>query len=262
MLPNVYATFTVDLTVTQRITAALLYAGEDAMLTGPLAAFLYGLRYGPKHHGVVDLLMPRSAGIRSRQFVHIHRTRHLPLHPVLWLGRWPLAPSARCTIDTIGELKSQRDVRALLCEPVQRRLTTPEALAEQLALARPSTGTALAHRALEDVTAGCRSAPECELRDLVLSSRILPEPRWNKPLPDAPGAQVFPDACWAEVRLVVEIDSQEWHGYGDAPESTERRRALYARLGWRVIPVSPRRLREEPQVVLREIEQAYLQRLS
>ena len=96
----------------------------------------------------------------------------------------------------------------------------------------------------------------------MLTSRILPEPQWNQRLPDTGGTHVYPDACWAEVRLVVEIDSLEWHGFGDAPEQTERRRALYARLGWRVIPISPRRLREEPDAVLREIEQAYLQRIG
>lgn len=56
----------------------------------------------------------------------------------------------------------------------------------------------------------------------------------------------------------VEIDSNEWHRYGDAPERTEQRRAVLASLGWLVIPVSPRRLRAVPQEVLLEIESAYL----
>ncbi len=262
MLPNVYATFTGSTSLAHRIAAAMLYAGDDAMLTGPLGVALRGLKYGPKHNGIVDLLVSRSAGKRSRDFVRLHRTRHLPTEPLMWERRWRLAPVARCSIDAVGEHANLRDVRALLCESVQRRRTTPEALAEQLAVARRSPGAALAQRALDDVIAGCRSAPECELRDLVLTSRILPEPQWNKPLPDAGGANVYPDACWAEVRLVIEIDSLEWHGFGDAPEQTERRRALYARLGWRVIPISPRRLREEPDAVLREIEQAYLQRIG
>lgn len=47
-----------------------------------------------------------------------------------------------------------------------------------------SNGSALPRRALEDIVAGCRSAPECELRDMVLGSTILPEPAWNTPLPD------------------------------------------------------------------------------
>ncbi|MGH8823768.1 MAG: hypothetical protein ACRDVN_04760 [Jiangellaceae bacterium] len=68
---------------------------------------------------------------------------------------------------------------------------------------------------IEDVVAGCRSAPECELRDIVRSSRVLPEPRWNKPLPGYPS--ITPDACWPLARLVAEVNSREWHGFGNAP---------------------------------------------
>lgn len=77
---------------------------------------------------------------------------------------------------------------------------------------------------------------------------------WNQPLPDAP--DIVPDGHIAELRLVLEVDSIEHYQFGDAPERTERRRARLASLGWRVYPVSPRRLREEPSLVLAEIEAA------
>ncbi len=122
--------------------------------------------------------------------------------------------------------------------------------------AAPRRGRALARQVLDDLAAGCRSAPECELRDVVRASRVLPPPRLNKPLPGVRG--MLPDACWPEARLVIEVDSRSWHGFGDAPERTERRRARYAALGWTVLPVSPARLRAEPGAVLRQIEAAYL----
>jgi len=56
---------------------------------------------------------------------------------------------------------------------------------------------------------------------------------------------------------VVEVDSRSWHGFGNAPEHTERRRALLASRGWRVLPVAPTRIRREPTAVLAEIEAAY-----
>ena len=152
-------------------------------------------------------------------------------------------------------MRSLQDVRAMLCEPVQLGLISPDDLVAAVAEGRRA-GTALTRRALQDIAAGCRSAPECELRDLVLSSRLLPEPRWNQPLPGHGRGVPTPDACWPEARLVVEVDSVEWHRLGDAPEKTERRRARYAALGWRVLPVSPRRLREQPMAVLCEIEAA------
>lgn len=148
-----------------------------------------------------------------------------------------------------------QNVRALMCELVQRRRGTLDDLTAEVDAAR-RRGTALARTALADIVAGCRSAPECELRDVVRSSRILPEPRWNQVLPGRRG--IYPDACWPEAGLVVEVDSRSWHGFGDAPERTERRRAVYAEHGWTVLPVSPARLRSDPRGVLRQIETAYL----
>jgi G:T-mismatch repair DNA endonuclease (very short patch repair protein) len=143
--------------------------------------------------------------------------------------------------------------RAVLCEVVQRGLATAERLAAELRRI-DRRGLAGARRAVVDIVAGCRSAPECELRDLLRTSHVLAEPVWNQPLPDAP--DIVPDGHIAELRLVLEVDSIEHHQFGDAPERTERRRARLASLGWRVYPVSPRRLREEPSLVLAEIEAA------
>ena len=122
-----------------------------------------------------------------------------------------------------------RDTRALLCEAVQRRLCVPGQLQAELD-ERDTHGTAHARRSLDDIAAGCRSATECEVRD----------------------------ACWPEAWLVVEVDSRSWHGFGDAPERTERRRALLAELGWRVLPIAPARIRREPEAALMEIEAAYV----
>lgn len=147
-----------------------------------------------------------------------------------------------------------RHVRALMCEAVQRRRCSLTSLAAEVTAA-PVRGGRLARQALSDIVAGCRSAPECEVRDLIRSSRFLPEPRYNRPLPGARG--IVPDAAWDEARLVLEVDSRSFHGFGDAPARTEQRRARLAALGWRVLPVSPTRLRCDRDAVLREIEQAF-----
>jgi hypothetical protein len=115
---------------------------------------------------------------------------------------------------------------------------------------------------LSDVLAGCRSTAECDLRDVLSVSTVLDQPVWNQPLPDADGADLHPDACLARARLVVEVDSIEWHRLGNRVEATERRRARYAALGWTVLPVSPHRIRDEPALVLAEIEAAFLAGLA
>ena len=57
--------------------------------------------------------------------------------------------------------------------------------------------------------------------------------------------------------MVCEVDGKAWQGFGDAPEKTEERRAIYAQLGWIVVPVSPMRLRRDPAAVRRQLEAAY-----
>ena len=246
---------------------------------------------------VVDTLVPADRRPGDAGHVRINRTSRLPepvwwvddsspdaaadldRAPPWWISgdtlaptarRWtlPMAPPARAVIDAVrfrvvhdsqpgkpwrGHQLLQ-DTRALLCEVVQRRQCSVGDLMAELEAA-PRAGTATITKAIDDVRAGCRSAPECDLRDLVRSCRSLPEPRWNRPLPDDP--TLIPDACWPEAKLVVEVDSVEWHQFGNAPDTTARRHARYAALGWRVFPVSPYRLRHDAAQVRRELMAAY-----
>jgi hypothetical protein len=256
VLPGVYATFTGPLATPHRLRATLLWGGSGAVLTGATAMQLWGLRYGP-NTALVYVLVPSTRYVSSRGFVRVQRSSRMP-QPVRLHGRYPTVPAARAVVDGCRPLRGLRDVRAALCEVIQRGLTSCDEL-QKVIEAGPSAGSALVRRALSDAQAGCRSAPECEVRDLVLSSPVLEEPRWNQPLPGvSDGSRLVPDACWPEASLIVEIDSIEWHRFGDAPERTERRRAQLAALGWTVVPVSPRWLREDPGAARRTIERAYL----
>jgi hypothetical protein len=258
IVKGVYATFTGSLQERHLVRAALLHAGPHAMVTGAIACRAYGLRYAPAADRPV-ILIPEHVKRVPIPIATIRRTRHLP--EPRHVRSFPCAPPDRAAIDACRDESSLRTVRAMLCEIVQRGLTTSEHLVETLAAGR-TAGSALARRAVDDVVAGCRSAPECELRDLFATSTILGEARWNQPLPDARGEDLRPDACLDAARLVVEVESIEWHRFGEAPELTERRRARLAALGWTVLPVSPRRIREEPQAVLSQIESAYLAGLA
>ncbi|WP_166355182.1 type IV toxin-antitoxin system AbiEi family antitoxin domain-containing protein [Phytoactinopolyspora limicola] len=250
---GVYATFSGPLQARHRLRAALLYAGPDAVVSGADACRAYGLRYVPAA-AIATVLVPNSVQRAATSFAHVRRVRRLPGRRNV-LGGLPVAPPERAVVDTCIRLTSLQDIRALICEAVQKGLTSPDALRSALGGAR-WRGAREIRIALDDVTAGCRSAPECELRDLVRQSSVLDEPRWNVPLPGVTDGTLIPDACWPDARVVVEIDSAEWHRYGDRVEHTEQRRARYAALGWTVVPISPRRLRSEPAAVLAQIEAA------
>ncbi|WP_157574810.1 type IV toxin-antitoxin system AbiEi family antitoxin domain-containing protein [Jiangella muralis] len=290
---GVYATFTGPLAPLHRLRAACLRVGDGALVTGAWACWMSGLKYGPPTGAVVDMLVARKMDRSDTGFVRVHQTSRLPqmqfwinrdetagalpvppdlvldsIAPTARPGVIPTVPAARAVIDAVvlGTLQPSewtpahrgaglRNVRALMCEVVQRRKSSLAELRVEARAAR-RRGSALIRVALADIEAGCRSAPECELRDVVRHSRILPEPHWNRPLPGVRG--IVPDACWDEQRLVVEVDSRSFHGFGDAPERTEHRRARLAALGWVVLPVSPARLRADPAGVQLQIEAAYI----
>ena len=252
-MPGVYAVFTGPLGLPHLATAALLLCGPSAQLTGLTALTLLGCVYLPpttRVHVLVDAAVQRVAG----PHLHLHRTDHLPT-PQVRRG-FPLSPPERAAILASRHLRSLREVRSVLAEVVQRRLTTVDRLV--LALEDGNTrGSALPRLVLAELADGVRSAPEAELRDLVLAHPLLRRGvQWNLPLRvhgvTGPIAVVV-DACWPAARLVVEVDSVAHHGLGDGPEYTSRRRAALVAAGWVVLSVSPRRIREEPDVVVAEI---------
>jgi hypothetical protein len=251
VLPGVYATFTGPLTSRHLLRALVLRAGPHASISGAPACRAYGLRYLPEGSPTV-VLVPASHRVTLPEAVVVVRTRRLPR--AIERRGLPLAPIDRAVLDACAANQVLRDVRALMCESVQRGLTTVDRLAAELTAA-PVRNSRLPRRTLRDLELGARSAPECELLDLLATSRVLPPAMHNVPLPDLP--DVIGDAWWWQARLVVEIDSVEHHQLGLGPATTQRRHARLAAAGWTVLPISPQRLRDDPTGVLREIEAAY-----
>jgi very-short-patch-repair endonuclease len=254
VLPGVLALTTGALTRRQRVVAALLFAGADAQLTSVTSLELRGFRYSRREEAVHVLVTARRR-VASVGFVVVHRTWRLPApHAVEGL---PATPVARAAVDACRELASEREAVAVLAEAVQRRSCTLDMLTAELA-AGPSAGSAVPRRALTALAAGVASAPEHDLVRLLQRSALLPRPRVNEPV--VLGSRtVVPDLCWPEARLVVEVDSVEHHGFGPDAERTAARCNALVAAGWLVLSVSPRRIREDPVGVLREIEAAYLQ---
>ncbi|WP_146605285.1 type IV toxin-antitoxin system AbiEi family antitoxin domain-containing protein [Jiangella anatolica] len=180
---------------------------DEDLADAPLHVLLDQADHGPVP-GVIPVVPPARAVVET-----VVRWASLPAQ---WRPRCSSADGCPGCWNDPGHHRdlALRNTRALMCEAVQRRCAALGDLRAEVAAA-PRRGGALARIAMKDIEAGCRSAPECELRDLVRTSRLLPEPRWNQPLPGHRG--IRPDACWHQARLVVEVDSRSFHGFGDAP---------------------------------------------
>ena len=197
LLPGVVLLRTGEPSQRQQLRAALLHAGEPAVITGVTAARLHGVVRVPADDRV-HVLIPASRQVGSREFVVVRRTIRMPKH-VMRAGV-PLAPLARCLVDAAARLSSLDEVRAMFADAVQRRLCTVAALAAELG-ERRRPGTALARAVLVELLDGVRSAAEAWARALVRRTD-LPAPEWNVAVhrPDGQLIAVV-DGYWREVGL-------------------------------------------------------------
>ena len=252
MLPGVYLTVTGQPSWEQCETAALLYAGPDAVITGPAALANYGVRGGPRAR-LVDVLIPAERERLGRGFVAIHRTRRMPTSVAVDLAL-RFAPAERAVADTVRQLSALAEVRAVVAGAVQQRHCTIEQLAVELR-AGPIRDSARLRSVLAEVIAGIRSPAEADLRDLIIHS-ALPQPLFNPKLFLGSIFLAQPDAWWPDFGVAVEVDSREWHLLPEHWEQTMARHRRMSAAGINAMHVSPRQVREESAALLTEIDAA------
>jgi hypothetical protein len=252
ILPGVYLAVTGGLTQHQREMAALLYAGPASLITGPAAARRHGLRSpGPD---VVDLLIPARSRRQSAAFVRVHHSGRMPQRTVV-TGKVRFAEAPRAVADAARFLTRFDDVRAVVCDAVQRRACTVADLVAELR-AGPSAGSALLREALAEVGDGVRSVSEADFRILIVRSD-LPRPVFNAQLFDADGTFIaMVDAWWQDSGVAAEVDSRAYHlSAEDQDRTTERHDRLVAH-GILTLHFPPKRLTTDPAGVISEIRRA------
>src|SRR5581483_12326024 len=252
LLPGVYLTVTGTVTQEQREMAALLYAGPESLLTGVAAARRHRLR--PPGQDGVDLLIPWTQQRQSTAYVRVHRTRRLPPR---WFvtGKIRFAEPARAVADAVRAMTRFDDVRAVVCEAVQRKACTVAELAAELK-AGPSAGSALLRAALAEVADGVRSVAEADFRVLILRSD-LPRPVFNARLIDVDGTLIAVTDAWRqEAGVAAEIDSRAYHLAAADQDRTTNRHDLLTAHGILALHFPPTRVKGDPAGVLREIRQA------
>jgi hypothetical protein len=255
LLPGIVQLHNHDPTADQRATAALLYAGAGAQITGVESCRRQGLRpaHLPATHEL-HLLIPHERKIRSTGFVTIERTLRLPVPTVR--NMFPLAPLVRSTTDVLRRLYDEVMCTQVLIESIQRGRCTPEMLLGELNKGS-QRGTAIPRRLLMEWT-DVRSMAEAHAKQL--SGKLAnPPSHWNVDVHDASGRYVAcPDGWWDDVGLAWEIDSFEFHFDRDDYARTLDRNTRYAAAGIAVVQTLPSDLTQNPADVLAKLEAAYL----
>jgi very-short-patch-repair endonuclease len=199
------------LTQKQRLWAALLWAGEGAVLAGLTAAGLDGLEGFPDRANAaqpIHLLVPACRSVRRKPPglpVAVHYSIMLTpddVHPLREPRRTRLA---RSLVDAAAWMGSDRGAQAVLAAGVQQRLVRAGDLLAVVAGNQRRPRRAMMMATLDDIAGGAQALSELDFTRLVRRHR-LPEPDRQAPRRDAAGRRRWLDAVWETARLIVEVD--------------------------------------------------------
>jgi very-short-patch-repair endonuclease len=199
------------MTQKQQLWAALLWAGEGAVLAGLTAARLDGLDGFPGRENAaqpIHLLVPASRSIRRKPpglSVAVHYSTTLTpgdVHPLREPRRTRMA---RSLVDAAAWMGSDRGAQAVLAAGVQQRLVRPGDLLAVVIGNRRLPRRAMITATLDDIAGGAQALSELDLIRLVRRHR-LPEPDRQAPRRAADGRRRWLDAVWEAAGLIVEVD--------------------------------------------------------
>jgi very-short-patch-repair endonuclease len=221
-------------------TAALLACAPGAALSHRSAAKLWNLLPLADFAGIEITVRGQR---RPKSGVTLHRT-DLERHEVTKLQElWVTTPTR--TLADLAAILPAADLEQAVAQAHRLRLVDPQALA---AHGRPG---APALRAV--VERGPRFTRSRAERALVALTRRagLPLPETNAHLQ---GWEV--DALWAAQRLVVEVDGATYHHTPADLDRDRRKDAELEAAGYRVVRMSWRQLRDQPEVVAARLARA------
>ena len=218
VLPQVFGIAREQPSPRQRQIAALLWAGPQAVLSGPTAARLHGVT-SAEPMARVHVLVPAPQRSRTSGFAQVRRT---VLHDPGWVTRGPLRLSspARAAVDAARAARTPDARAAILIEAVQRGIVTLDDLQEWVLRLRPRDAVTL-RAPLDEAASGAWSLPESELLDLVATSTLLPLAWANPAVTTADGAALTtPDLWFDDVAMAVMVHSRRHHSEADQWDDT------------------------------------------
>lgn len=232
--------------------AAQIAAGEGSVISGAMALRLQGVRCDAAAR--VTVLVPHDrAAPKANELINPKRCVTMPDH--LSDGLLRVVSVARAAIDHCIGVRTLDDARARLVGPVQQRSCTSKQL---LAAAREAGRVSpLVRAALDEIADGVHSVAEARARNQLVKAGF-PAGRWNLSM-CAPEDKFYfsPDCFWEEARLVLEIQSKEFHWRDSEWQSTMRRVNRLSGLGLLVVQVAPSRLSRDPHGWIEELRTAY-----
>ncbi len=253
-LPRTYVVFTGPMPFLTRAWAAVLYAGEDAVVSHRSAAFLQGL--ADREPGRVEIIVRHGHRVPSRPAVQVRQSRRVEerRHP----SRTP--PQTRLeetVLDLTEQAPSEDQVIDVVLRACQRRLTTAARLGQCARGRRRLRWRRLVGDLLAEVREGVQSALERRYFRNVERAHGLPRGMRNR-AEGSGSSRRYRDVRYRRWHLVVELDGRVAHPDELAERDSFRDNELLAqedvrtlRYGWRAVTRNSCAVAEQVAAVLR-----------
>jgi len=240
-LPGVYTVGHDSLSVEGRLNAALLYAGDGAVLSHATAAWWWGLMDAEPRIVHVSTSARRVPQRDLR--IHGRRAAETTTH-----RRLPVTTVAQTLLDFASQA-TVNQVRKALAEADYRRILDPRAI--DRILRRGAPGSSVLRRALDQhqpQLAHTRSELERRFLDLCAGAE-LPLPAVNVKL-----SGLTVDAVWRAEKVIVELDGSQGHST-PAQMQRDRDRDLKLRAaGYVVLRYTWAQITQRPHEVVADLQ--------
>ena len=252
--PGVYYLNATPMTWRSRILAAVLAAGDAALVSHRTAGLLWGLEgFGGR---VIELTVPFVNDPLPKGIV-VHRTRRIL--PAADVEGIPTTSIERTLLDLASQVSDTILEKALM-SALRKDLTSPDAIAQTLKEqgGRGVRGTKRLRRVLLHTDEGATgSIAEVEAAQLIRAAPIpMPVRQHRVRLPN--GSNAYPDFSWPDRMKIIEVDGFEAHGSPEQLRDDLRRQNMLLDLGWQIRRFSVDRIRHEAAIVADEITQFVL----
>lgn len=241
-----------------RAAAAVLAAGDDAVVCGSTAAQLHGLTAldDVRSH----LALPYCRGVRGRDGLVVHHAQDLRRDVVLLAGL-PVLALDRVVSDLLCTLPRRTDALALIDEALrlagQEHGELRRRIGDRISRRPDPRGTVIGAALLDLASERAESLPESWVR-WRLVEHGLPLPVVNHPLLGVDGAEVRRlDLAWPQLRVALEYDGYVPHL--DRADQDAARADDLRRRGWIVVRMGADDLADLGRV-LHELRAAFARR--
>ncbi len=245
ILPSVLALGSPVLQPLGAETAALLYAGENTVVSHDSAAALWGLTGHPSF--VAITVIDRT--VKSQPRVPVHRVPALDLRDVCIQHGLPVTSPARTLIDCAA---SELPLDRLLNETRALKLVTDPEIRQAMDRCPRRKGVKALRALLE--TEGDTGYTRSEAERLL--KRMIKEAGIETPIFNRRVEGVEADAYWPHHKLIVEIDGYRYHGRWASFQSDRERDNHLVTAGYTVLRFTWHQLTQRPLYVLAQIARA------